>query len=991
MSQPDPPDDDTRVRPKKPGSGAGTGAWVPAGLAPVAHEPAVRIGRFELREVLGEGAFGRVFLAFDPELERPVAIKVPHGDGLTLAFRDRFLREARATATVHHPNVCPVYDVGTEGDLPYIVMHYVVGGTLGGLLDKLEEPLPPRHAVAIARKLALGTAAAHAQGIVHRDLKPQNVLYDKASREVLITDFGLARISSSARQTAEGAVFGTPAYMSPEQARGRQDEVGPLSDVYSLGVILYRMLTGDVPFTGSVYEIMMQHVEAPPPRPSVRRTGLDPHIDAIVTKAMAKVPTERYHSAKDFGKALADYLRGSEQADSVAAMKALDRPTEPKPLVPTKPGAEKVSPHKPPRRPLPEPKPPQPVVPAWSVYYAPPDTSVPAPPKRPLPLPPPAVAESPRVRSKRHRRKWGTVCVLVLATVAAAAYCAWRYWPARADTAQQNDNAGAPARADTERKRYGPPPGWSQYAPPGGGYKAYFASAPKEVLKLTVQTEPTGKVYVLIGDQHVHNLDRSKGPIFPLLWMNDAPTPGGSVITVRFEPTHPHQLRTAVLRSVADTFLHPENVQPNVIERAEVPWLGQRADQVVVTNNKGLFVVYRTVSVGDAGYVAIVGDQGKRPAPEIEYGFFDTFEVVRLSPEPKSKDTEPKKPPEPKKADPLVPSIANGFAGHKFDQTAERRAAEWVLSLGGSVRVATPDGKGKWVNSIGGKPADLPTEFTVSNIDLTGSIKLKPIEDAYKRNFAGLSGPISIYLNNNSQVGDETVKVLACIPKLIHLDLGRTPALTDEGLAALANHPTLLHLHLHDFGVTAKGIQHLRTLRLTYLQLEGKATDDWLRPIADIPTLERLILWDTRIAGPGISELKRLKKLAILHLTGSTVTDDCLQHVAELSALEELSLRKTRIQGPGLIHLRKLPQLREINLSESLVQDTHMSYLTACSQLEVVALYGTGIGDTGARLLGKSTSLKTVYLDKTKVTPAGLRDLQQALPKCKIVPAPPTP
>ena len=270
--------------------------------------PPARIGRYEVRQVLGEGAFGRVYRGFDPELHRNVAIKVPHPHVLNAGFRERFVREARATATIHHPNVCPIHDVGTAGDVPYIVMHFVHGGTLSGLLERRKGPFPPRQAAAIARKLALGVAAAHAKGVIHRDLKPQNALWDEANREVLVTDFGLARLAGEAQLSRTGDILGTPAYMAPEQARGLQAEVGPLSDVYSLGVILYRLLTGELPFQGSTLEVLAQAQFTDPRPPSQVLPGLGPALDAICLKAMAKAAADRPPSARAFADALTQTL-----------------------------------------------------------------------------------------------------------------------------------------------------------------------------------------------------------------------------------------------------------------------------------------------------------------------------------------------------------------------------------------------------------------------------------------------------------------------------------------------------------------------------------------------------------------------------------------------------------------------------------------------------------------------------------------------------------
>lgn len=266
--------------------------------------------RYELQAKIGDGGMAVVYRALDTQLNRVVAIKILRDTYASdPAFLARFKREAQSAASLTHPNIVNVYDVGQDGELYYIVMEYIEGANLKDVINR-EAPIPTAQSLEITAQICDAIGYAHSRNLIHRDIKPQNVLVDRSGR-IKVTDFGIAKSQGDMTLTQTGITLGTVHYFSPEQAQGKPATIQ--SDLYSIGIVLYELLTGRIPFeSDSPVALAIKHIEEPPPSPRRYNPNIPPELEQIIMRALSKNPAQRYPNAAAFAQVLRNFETQAE-------------------------------------------------------------------------------------------------------------------------------------------------------------------------------------------------------------------------------------------------------------------------------------------------------------------------------------------------------------------------------------------------------------------------------------------------------------------------------------------------------------------------------------------------------------------------------------------------------------------------------------------------------------------------------------------------------
>jgi serine/threonine protein kinase len=878
-----------------------------------------RLGHYEILQVLGQGAFGIVFKAFDEKLHRHVAVKAMTPQlASTSPPRKRFLREARSVAALKHENIVQIYSV-EEQPLPYLAMEFVDGQTLQQKLDG-SGPLEVPEILHLGRQMAAGLAAAHDKGLIHRDIKPGNILIEAgAEQKVKITDFGLARAADDATMTRTGTIAGTPMYMAPEQALGQT--LDHRADLFSLGSVLYQMTCGRPPFRGANALAVLKRVIDETPRPIQDILPQVPDwLCAIIAKLQARQPEDRFQSARE----VADLL-GRCQA-SLQQLGRVELPGDLGAFLP-KPDDETKSK-------------------AVATGYAR---------EKPAVLPP----------ARRPGLRWTAAAVVLIALVGGVSLTeatgvtniratVIRLFSPDRTLAVKVDDPGVSVSIDGEEMVI-------------TGTARQSAEWVLEVGGTLVLRREGTLVHLKQGD----NLPNTPFEIYAVSLYGVQELRNEDINRLQFLPTVRRGLNLTHNRKLGDAGFVKLAAFPGFaqIEQLEVHDTGvgetgleqiPRFKKLTILNLSGPAVtknvlarlrrmelknvtLYECHNAGDDAMAELVA----LPALEqlvlshvpisdtglMQLAMCKALRSLMLTKCAERAGTSQRTPitgAGVKRLATALPQCRIEWDGVVIEPTVvvdpDRRAAEWVLSIGGTVRVNSQE---QFIKTTD----ELPKEsFRLTAVNLTNHQKITEegltlFQDCRNVSFLGLVGP----------------------------------GVTDAGLANFRNCKDLTTLILAGAPVTDAGLMHFK----------GK---------------EKLIgldLYDLPVTDAGLANFKDCRDLATLRLDGTRVTDAGLANFKDCKKLYTLLLNTTQVTDAGLAHFKDCKNFGWIHLAETQVTATGLAYFKGCKS-PYFDLRGTPMDDAGLKKLAGITNLLGVNLRMTKVTPMGIDELRNELPKCRI-------
>lgn len=829
-----------------------------------------RFGRYQVLQILGQGAMGAVYLAEDTTLRRKVALKIPQFKGQESSESiERFYREARAAATLQHPGICPVYDVGQINGQHFISMAFIDGHPLSDF-TRSGAQVSPRAAANVVRRIAEALAHAHASGVVHRDLKPANVMINQRS-EPLVMDFGLALQLDSeieSRMTQDGAILGTPAFMSPEQIKGEQRQIGPSTDIYSLGVILYKLLTGRLPFQGSLTAVIGQIMAQDPPEIADLRPDLDPALQNICARMMAKQQADRYHSMQNVADALADWLQHSQPASEAAnagesTVSWSDEPQQSR-------GEEQADDEI-----LFGPGHPEVAEMRTTVFHAPPAE---------VPLEEQPVRRNPPPGTRLFLA-FGLAAAVLLGLV-----LLFRTPDGTLRIEVDDPNLEVHVDGDkiamidsqwegTKKSRE------HRLALKLRGREIPFDSQRQQF------TTGEGRILVKLGDVELQSPQfevARKGVTVLRISFEPKAKPGAA------EPASEQPKQPAMARRPAAVV--PQDV---LAEREVAEWVLKLGG--TISTSEGEIETLSDLPDGKIRITSVNLTEARQlnNADLARLQSLNELEVVSLS-RPGTNDA--------------ALQYLQGLSSLQTIYLSRSQVTDAGLKhLSGLTGLTWLDLQGTQVTDAG--MASLRKLTGLQTLDLEGT----SVGDTGLAHLAGLK-QLSVLKLDQTQVADAGLEHLKQLTSLSTLALSGT-GVGDAGLAHLAHLTELSSLYLRETQVGDEGLSHLEGLtELAVLMLnDSQVSDAGMASLRKLPGLRTLYLAETSVGDKGLSQLAGLGQLSVLILDGTQVGDAGLAHLKQLRLLSTLTLSGTRIGDAGLVHLQELSRLRMLRLSRTQV------------------------------------------------------------------------